>query len=80
MNRTQLLLEQNQYEFLKRIAGDRRVSIASLIRKAIDQTYGKFKPMRGESKSGFLRLAGMAKGSGEAIARNHDRYLYSKKK
>ncbi len=74
MNRSQILLEENQYQLLKQISKSRRASIAKLIREAIDIVY-KLKSNR-KSKTTLSRLAGIAKGTGEAVARNHDHYLY----
>jgi hypothetical protein len=77
MNRTQILLNETQYHALKKTAHVRKVSIAKLVRDAVDLVYGL--SAVNKSRSSLVKLAGIGDGSGQSVARNHDRYLYASK-
>lgn len=71
MHRTQLLLEDKQYELLKQRATEEGKSLSRLLREIIDQVLdGKKK------RHSFRELAGIAKGPGGFSGRDHDKILY----
>ena len=76
MERTQISLEPEQAERLRRIARERGVSMAHLIREAVDAAYGPGAP---DSREALWERAwsavGCGHGDGASAAREHDRYL-----
>ncbi len=76
MERTQISLEPEQAERLRRLARERGVSMAHLIREAVDASYGPAAP---DSREALWERAWRAVGCGHSglgdVARNHDRYL-----
>ena len=76
MERTQISLEPEQAERLRRIARDRGVSMAHLIREAVDRTYGTaFVPTRAQLVERALSAVGCGHGDGSNVSENHDEYL-----
>lgn len=75
MHRTQISLKEDQYENLVQEANRLNISLSELIRRLADEYLQKQQPQ----KSAIDELAGIGSGTGEAIGRNHNRYLYSKK-
>lgn len=76
MIRTQIQLSEAQAETLKRLAQQRRVSIAELIRKSIDlylKSTGKEHPS--EQKARAKAIAGQFSSCAHDIARQHDKHL-----
>ncbi len=68
MHRTQLLLEEWQYEALRARAERESKSISALLREIVSQHLGR--------SAGKLRLMeGVAEGPSD-LAADHDRYLY----
>lgn len=73
MHRTQLILEDWQYQALKSVADRRRMSISSLVREILAAHLGP-KP----SEAARLgRVEGIAAGD-SSRARGHDAYLYGR--
>lgn len=77
MERTQISLEPEQAERLRRLAKDRGVSMAHLIREAVDRTYGTAlaPPTRAELWERALSAIGCGHGDGANVSENHDEYL-----
>jgi predicted DNA-binding protein len=76
VERTQISLEKEQAERLRRLAHERGVSMSHLIREAVDRAYGPDGEESMESKWERARSAIGSFRSGEGdIARDHDRYL-----
>lgn len=72
MHRTQILLEEWQYEALRaRAAGEGR-SLSSLIREMITSA---LTPRAESARSGLDRIAGIGEDAA-AYGESHDRYLY----
>ncbi len=72
MHRTQILLEEGQYEFLKKQAKKEQKSMSAVLRHIVD-SYSE--------KTGVFSLssiAGIAEDN-EAYGRDHDKWLYGKK-
>ena len=76
MERTQISLEPEQADRLRRLARERGVSMAHLIREAVDAAYGPEAP---DSREALWARAWSAVGCGHSglgdVARDHDRYL-----
>lgn len=73
MHRTQISLEPDQYRRLGDEARRRGISLAALIRSLIDDHLGHGQAPEEDPLEG---LVGIAEGTGEAVGREHDRYLY----
>lgn len=74
MIRTQIQLEERQAEALRRIAAEQGVSLAELIRRAVDESL----LLRGEGQARYRRaLAVVGKGSSglSDVSRKHDDYF-----
>ena len=78
MERTQISLEPEQAERLRRLASERGVSMARLIREAIDRVYGAASEdsldARWERAFRFINEARFHSGVDD-IAEQHDKYL-----
>jgi hypothetical protein len=72
MHRTQILLEEGQYEMLKTAAEREGRSVSSLVREAVTAFLGKHR--RSNSK-GLAEIAGVGEDNA-ASGRRHDRILY----
>ena len=72
MHRTQISLEETQYRRLTEEARRLGISLSGLIRRLVDGH------LQGEPPPDdpLARLAGAAAGDGEAVGRNHNRWLY----
>jgi hypothetical protein len=77
MERTQISLEPEQAERLRRLAKDRGVSMAHLIREAIDRTYGTAlaPPTRAELWERALSAIGCGHSGLGDVSERHDDYL-----
>ena len=74
MHRTQISLEPEQYRRLGDEARRRGVSLAALIRSLIDEHLGRD---TAPVPDPLDELFGIGRGDGEAIGREHNRFLYS---
>ncbi len=77
MERTQISLEPEQAERLRSLAKERGVSMAHLVREAVDRTYGTAlaPPTRAELWERALSAIGCGHGDGANVSENHDEYL-----
>jgi len=77
MERTQISLQPEQAERLRRLARERGVSMAHLIREAVDRTYapGMAPATRGQLWERALAVVGCGHGDGANVSSDHDRYL-----
>jgi hypothetical protein len=77
MERTQISLEPEQAERLRRLARERGVSMAHLIREAVDRTYGG--PLAPPTRAELWERAKSAIGCGHSglgdVSKRHDDYL-----
>lgn len=72
MHRTQIMLEEKQYEFLKKISEESKKSISQVLREIVD-SYSRNKNVYSLSSIG-----GIAEDR-EAYGKDHDKILYRKK-
>lgn len=76
MERTQISLEPEQADRLRRLAAERGVSMAHLIREAVDRTYSSvLVPTRAELWERAMSAVGCGHGDGSNVSENHDDYL-----
>lgn len=77
MERTQISLDAGQADLLRRLARERGVSMAHLIRDAVDMTYGTAvaPPSREELWARAAAAIGTAEGDGSPVAVDHDAWL-----
>lgn len=77
MERTQISLEPEQAERLRRLAKERGVSMAHLIREAVDRAYGG--PLAPPTRAELGERAWSAVGCGHSglgdVSERHDDYL-----
>ncbi len=74
MIRTQIQLEERQAAALRRLAAEQRVSIAELIRRAIDESLLQ----RGDGHARYRRalsVVGKARSGTSDVSRRHDDYF-----
>jgi hypothetical protein len=77
MERTQISLEPEQADRLRRLARERGVSMAHLVREAVDRVYGGAlaPPTRAELWERAMSAVGCGHGDGANVSENHDDYL-----
>ena len=81
MHRTQISLEREQYELLKRDARRRGVSLAALLRELVAARFQRRRPSsRRKAADPLERITGLGAGSGEPVGRRHNRLLYRRKR
>lgn len=71
MVRTQILLEPDQYEFLKERSKETGESLSALIREAVDQLRDDTVPLRQRAKE----LLGAFKADRDDVSLRHDEYF-----
>jgi len=79
--RFQMFIDENQKEALERLQHDYKVSVAEIIRKAIDRLLTEYtakeeRPLRDSMAEKLLSAAGACKGGPKDLADGHDKYLY----
>lgn len=77
MRRTQILMEEDQYQALKAWARGTDRSLSDLVRMAIDRVMGERTPRTQRYR--IENLCGFVRGSGGMAGRDHDRVLYGKR-
>ena len=77
MERTQISLDPEQADLLRRLARERGTSMAHLIRDAVETVYGTAvaPPPRATLWSRAADAVGAFAGDGASVAQDHDRYL-----
>lgn len=79
--RFQMFIDENKKEALERLQHDYKVSVAEIVRKAIDRLLMEYKakekrPLRDSTAEKLLSAAGTCKGGPKDLADEHDKYLY----
>lgn len=76
MIRTQIQLTEQQAQLLKELAGQENVSMAELIRQAVDYWLQSVKPVsRAEQRRRALEIVGQFRSGQTDISERHDEYL-----
>jgi hypothetical protein len=79
MHRTQISLETEQYDLLMREAQRRGVSLAAVVRALIVEQLQARRRTDGK-KSPLAAIKGLGEGDGQPVGRNHNEYLYGRKR
>jgi hypothetical protein len=79
VHRTQISLEREHYELLAAEARRRGVSLAAVVRDLIAGELGK-SARRRRAVDPLARITGIGAGTGESVGRNHNRFLYGRKR
>jgi hypothetical protein len=79
--RFQMFIEETQKEALEKLQQDSKISVAEMVRKAIDRFLTERKekkeiPVKDEMTEKLLSTAGACKGGPKDLADRHDGYLY----
>ena len=79
--RFQMFIEETQKEALEKLQQDSKVSVAELVRMAIDKFLSEYRrkkklPVEDEMIERLLSIAGICKGGPKDLADEHDKYLY----
>lgn len=77
-HRTQISLEDWQYQVLQEMSKKMKKSLSSIIRDLIREKFSKDTLKTKEDT--LWGIIGLGAGDGSAVAREHDRFLYSKRK
>lgn len=77
-HRTQISLEDWQYQILRDLSRRKRKSLSSIIRDLVTEKFAASKSA--QSRDSLWGIVGIATGDGSSVAREHDRHLYGKKK
>ncbi len=72
MYRTQVMLEEKQYEFLKRLSQGKKKSMSQILREILDGYSRKTKDFS------LISISGIGEDS-LASGRDHDKWLYGEK-
>ncbi len=76
MIRTQIQLTEKQTQLLKELASQENVSMAELIRQAVDYWLQSVKPLtRAEQRRRALEIVGQFRSGQTDISERHDEYL-----
>jgi hypothetical protein len=75
MVRTQIQLEEEQYEEIRRLAHRERISLSAAIRRLLDQALHGGERERARGARSLLDLAGIARSGLGDLGRHHDEYL-----
>ena len=73
MVRTQIQLSEGQAKALKKISAERGISMAEVIREAVDRIVAEAE--RQKNMRGFLNLSGRFSSGLTDVSINHDKYL-----
>ncbi len=75
MIRTQIQFEEEQYQKIKELANQQKVSIAAVVRRAVEQLLMTRKPGRSSLYREALKISGKYKADHNDISTSHDKYL-----
>jgi hypothetical protein len=76
MIRTQIQIDERQYEMVRRMAHRKRISISEAVRRLIGRGLKGGDAEPEETGAGaLLRIAGMGRSGLRDLGRRHDRYL-----
>lgn len=78
MQRTQISLEREHYDLLVSEAQRRGVSLAAVVRQLIADQLRAPKRAAGRRSGPLAAITGLGAGTGAAIGRNHNRFLYGR--
>ena len=74
MKRTQISLDQSEYDFVRGEAVRRRISMAAIIRSLIRERMERLRRVPADHP--FRDIIGLGRGDGAPVSEKHDEYLY----
>lgn len=74
MHRTQISLEEQQYEHLVAESRRRSISLSAIIRQLVSEHLEK----QSTPLNPLDQIAGIGEGDGQSVGREHNRFLYGK--
>jgi len=74
LHRTQVYLEDSQYQLLRSLARRNGKTLAAVLREILDAYLHA--PAGAAGQDPFRRVIGIGKGDGSAVAENYEDYLY----
>ena len=77
MRRTQILLEEWQYQILQNLAHKEKKSLSSLVRELITERLAKQKTSR---KDTIFEVVGMVEGEGGRVSEEIEKRLYQRRR
>jgi hypothetical protein len=77
-HRTQVSLENWQYQALLETSRKTKKSLSSIIRELVTEKFSK--QASGAKSDPIMKIIGIGAGDGSSVAREHDKYLYGKRK
>jgi len=77
-HRTQISLEDWQYQILLEMSKKEKKSLSSIIREFLSEKFSK--QVVKTKEDAVWSIIGIGSGDGSPVAREHDRFLYAKRK
>ena len=77
-HRTQISIEDWQYQILLEVSRKTKKSLSSLIRDLLTEKFSK--QTMSTKEDSIWGIIGIGAGDGSSVAREHDRFLYGKRK
>lgn len=77
-HRTQISLEDWQYQILLEMSKKEKKSLSSIIREFLSEKFSK--QVVKTKEDSVWSIIGIGAGDGSPVAREHDRFLYAKRK
>lgn len=77
-HRTQISLEDWQYQILLEMSKKEKKSLSSIIREFLSEKFSK--QIVKTKEDSVWSIIGIGSGDGSPVAREHDRFLYAKRK
>ena len=77
-HRTQISLEDWQYQILLEMSKKEKKSLSSIIREFLTEKFSK--QVVKTKEDSVWSIIGIGSGDGSPVAREHDRFLYAKRK
>ena len=77
-HRTQISLEDWQYQILLEMSKKEKKSLSSIIREFLSEKFSK--QVVKTKEDSVWSIIGIGSGDGSSVAREHDRFLYAKRK
>ena len=75
LHRTQVLLEDWQYQYLRQLSSKTNRSVSSILQEWVAESI-RSRTQESTWQDPFFDIIGMVSGDGKPVGREHDRYLY----
>ncbi len=74
-SRTMIYLEESQLRALKREANTRRISLAELFRRLVEEHLSESRPSADVPREKYLAIVGLGSSGQDNVSKNHDEHL-----